>query len=254
MTTNNIKLLNEYSNYFIHIINDNNITNISEVDIIDYCKYLIKNQNSKVRKSGINLLCKIYKYFGNDIKFYLKDLQETTFNKICDEFKKIKIIKNNYIIKNKFVNSKIRNNSHDMKNRNITNGVINRKFSSGNLKELKEKSSTMPIDISKKIDNKLSFKESEFSNNNFKDNIEQNIFQTPKKKEKIIEYIPDVFNDSHTENKNLMVSNLDIKLISSITKFLFESLSLLLITENKLLSPFGNIFIFASFNILIICS
>ena len=155
MATNNIKLLNEYSNYFIHIINDNNITNISEVDIIDYCKYMIKNQNSKVRKSGINLLCKIYKYIGNDIKFYLKDLQETTFNKICDEFKKIKIIKNNNIIKNKFVNSKIRNNSHDMKNRNITNGVINRKFSSGNLKGLKEKSSSMPIDISKKIDNKL---------------------------------------------------------------------------------------------------
>ena len=70
-------------------------------------------------------------------------------------FLKIKIIKNNNIIKNKFVNSKIRNNSHDMKNRNITNGVINRKFSSGNLKGLKEKSSSMPIDISKKIDNKL---------------------------------------------------------------------------------------------------
>jgi len=154
METNNIKLLNEYSNYFIHIINDNNITNISEVEIIDYCKYMINNQNSKVRKSGINLLCKIYKYIGNDIKHYLKDLKQTTFNKIFDEFKKIKIIKNNNIIKNKFLNLKIRNNSHDMKKRNITNGIISKKFSSGNLKGLKEKSS-MPIDISKKIDDKL---------------------------------------------------------------------------------------------------
>ena len=155
MEESNIKLLNEYSNYFFHIINDNNIANISEVDIIDYCKFMINNKNSKVRKSGINLLCKIYSYIGNDIKQYLKDLKEATFNKICDEFKKIKIIKNKNIMKNKFINLKIRNNSHEMKNRNITNGVINKKLSSGNLKGLKEKSSSMPIDISKKIDDKI---------------------------------------------------------------------------------------------------
>ena len=74
------------------------------------------------------------------------------------------------------------------------------------------------INLSKyfeKMNNNLSFKGSEYSNNNFEDNIYQNKFSTPKKEEKIIEYIPDVFNDSHTENKNLMVSNLDIKLISS---------------------------------------
>ena len=39
---------------------DNNITNINEEDIIDYCKYMINSQNSKIRKSGINLLCQIF--------------------------------------------------------------------------------------------------------------------------------------------------------------------------------------------------
>ena len=156
METNNSKLLNEYSNYFIHIINDNNITNINEEDIIDYCKYMINSQNSKIRKSGINLLCQIFKYIGNDIKLYLKDLKETTFNKICEEFKKIKNIKSNNIIKNKFIKLKARNNSLDnMKNRNTKNGIINKKYSSGNLKDSKEKSSSKPIDISKKINGKL---------------------------------------------------------------------------------------------------
>ena len=113
------------------------------------------------------------------------------------------------------VNSELKNSLTSLEN-NKNNCFENLNENSDRSRILNEGISN--IDLSKyfeQMNNKLSFKESEFSNNNFKDNIEQNIFQTPKKKEKIIEYIPDVFNDSHTENKNLMVSNLDIKLISS---------------------------------------
>ena len=113
------------------------------------------------------------------------------------------------------VNSELKNSLTSLEN-NKNNCFENLNENSDRSRILNEGISN--IDLSKyfeQMNNKLSFKESEFSNNNFKDNTEQNIFQTPKKKEKIIEYIPDVFNDSHTENKNLMVSNLDIKLISS---------------------------------------
>ena len=113
------------------------------------------------------------------------------------------------------VNSELKNSLTSLEN-NKNNCFENLNENSDRSRILNEGISN--IDLSKyfeQMNNKLSFKESEFSNNDFKDNIEQNIFQTPKKKEKIIEYIPDVFNDSHTENKNLMVSNLDIKLISS---------------------------------------
>ena len=64
----------------------------------------------------------------------------------------------------------------------------------------------------------------ENSKNNSSNNIEDdkflnhnsfhNYFATPKRNEKI-ELIPDVFNSSPTQNKNIMVSDLDIKLIST---------------------------------------
>ena len=58
------------------------------------------------------------------------------------------------------------------------------------------------------------------SSNNIEDdkflnhNSFHNYFSTPKRNEKV-ELIPDVFNSSPTQNKNIMVSDLDIKLIST---------------------------------------
>ncbi len=100
---------------------------------------------------------------------------------------------------------KNKNNSFENLNENSDRSrILNEGISNINLSKYFEK-----------MNNNLSIKGSEYSNNNFEDNIFQNNFSTPKKQEKLIEYIPDVFNDSHTENKNLMVSNLDIKLLSS---------------------------------------
>jgi hypothetical protein len=59
------------------------------------------------------------------------------------------------------------------------------------------------INIPNNINDKIFFK------------IKKNKFSTPKKKEKKVELIPDVFNDSSTENKNIIISDLDIKLIST---------------------------------------
>ena len=59
------------------------------------------------------------------------------------------------------------------------------------------------INIPNNINDKIFFK------------IKKNKFSTPKKKEKKVELIPDVFNDSSTENKNIFISDLDIKLIST---------------------------------------
>ena len=126
MDINNINLLKEFTNYFILLINNDKLLNFPAKEMIEYSKNLINNQNSKIKEFGIKLLCNIYKYIGKDIKYDLKDLNE--LKKIEIELTKIKQINS---FKNKFI------------------------FSINNKDIIKENYSKTPIDISKKIDNKI---------------------------------------------------------------------------------------------------
>ena len=137
----NNKLLNEYSNYFITIINDNNINNIPTQDLMEYTLNMLNNQNMQVRQSGINLLCNIYKYIGNNVNIFLKDIKEPILKIIYKELNKIKVIKN-HNNKNKFSNINVTNNNNE---------IIKRHCSKNN----KDNVSNLPIDISEKIDEKI---------------------------------------------------------------------------------------------------
>ena len=134
-------LLNEYSNYFITIINDNNINNIPTQDLMEYTLNMLNNQNMQVRQSGINLLCNIYKYIGNNVNIFLKDIKEPILKIIYKELNKIKVIKN-HNNKNKFSNINVTNNNNE---------IIKRHCS----KNRKDNVSNLPIDISEKIDEKI---------------------------------------------------------------------------------------------------
>ena len=139
---NHIKLLNEYSNYFIKIINENNLNNLPQEDIIKYCIYMINNTNSQVINSGINLLCNIYKFIGNDIKLFLKDIKEFTLKKIYEQFNKIKLVKNNNI--NKFPALNKNSKKENLNSREIIN-----------CKKDKNEKLYKSIDITKKLNKKI---------------------------------------------------------------------------------------------------
>ena len=96
----NPKILNEYSNLFIKLIEENNTKDLPINEIVNYCKLMAGNTNPQVRNSATNLICTLYKYLGEDLKPLLKDIKESTLKIIEAELEKI-VIEKKEIDKNK---------------------------------------------------------------------------------------------------------------------------------------------------------
>ena len=138
----NIKILNEYSNLFIKLIEENNnIKDLPINDIINYCKLMAGNSNPQVRTSATNLICTLYKYLGEDLKPLLKDIKESTLKMIEAELDKVTIIDKKELNK-KFNTKKIIKKNSGIKQ---SNGELNLIEPENNI------INSGPIDISKKI-------------------------------------------------------------------------------------------------------
>ena len=89
---NNVKILNEYATLFGKMVEDYDIKDVPVKELINYCKYMAGNSNPQVRTSATNLICTIYKYFGEDVKVLIKDIKESTLKIIEAELEKVVVI------------------------------------------------------------------------------------------------------------------------------------------------------------------
>ena len=87
---NNPKVLIEYSNLFGQILIENK-ANISNKELIEYSKYMANNNNPQVRSASTNLICILYKIYGQNIKSSIKDIKESTLKIIEAELDKIEL-------------------------------------------------------------------------------------------------------------------------------------------------------------------
>ena len=92
-----------------------------------------------------------------------------------------------------------------------SNTTSNKKKQKKNLK-IKKENSSFSISLENPINQKIKHSKKKKSKNDSL-NLSDSLFNnSPKNIKKIIEYIPDVFNSSSSENKNIIVSDLDIQI------------------------------------------
>ena len=142
----NPKILNEYSNLFIKLIEENDIRDLPITEIVNFCKLMAGNSNPQVRTSATNLICVLYKYLGEDLKPLLKDIKESTMKMIEAELSKVTIIEKNDLDKNKNIKKIIKKNSKQEKHIKKLNEELNSNKEDANINI-----ASGPIDISKKI-------------------------------------------------------------------------------------------------------
>ena len=141
----NPKILNEYSNLFIKLIEENNTKDLPINEIVNYCKLMAGNTNPQVRNSATNLICTLYKYLGEDLKPLLKDIKESTLKIIEAELEKI-VIEKKEMDKNKNAKKIIKKNSKNEKNPKSIKGELNPEEEGDSNINING-----PVDISKKI-------------------------------------------------------------------------------------------------------
>ena len=142
----NPKILNEYSNLFIKLIEENDIRDLPITEIVNFCKLMAGNSNPQVRTAATNLICVLYKYLGEDLKPLLKDIKESTMKMIEAELSKVTIIEKNDINNNKNIKKIVKKNSKQEKHIKKLNEELN-----SNKEDININISSGPIDISKKI-------------------------------------------------------------------------------------------------------
>ena len=89
---NNVKLFIEYSIFFGKIIEDYNNKELPYKEITDFCKIMANNNNPQSRNAGTNLICILYKYYGEEIHKLITDIKESTLKNIEGELAKVTIV------------------------------------------------------------------------------------------------------------------------------------------------------------------
>ena len=87
-----VVILKETALYLSTAIDNFNIAQFPVKDITDFCKALEANSNPQCRNAATTLLCGIYKYIGEPLKNFLRDIKEATMKVIDEEFKKVKMV------------------------------------------------------------------------------------------------------------------------------------------------------------------
>ena len=145
---NNARLFIEYSLLFGKIIENYNNKELPYKEMTDFCKIMANNSNLQCRNASINLICILYKYYGEEIHKLIKDIKESTLKNIEAEMSKITIIerKTSSNVKVKRYNRKLSVERLENKNTNL-NGGEKGLNGAANI-DIK---SNAPFDISKKI-------------------------------------------------------------------------------------------------------
>ena len=145
---NNAKLLLEYSLLFGKIIETYNNKELPYKEMTDFCKIMANNSNPQCRNASMNLICILYKYYGEEIHKLIKDIKESTLKNIEAEMSKIAVIekKNSNNLKPKKSIRKLSFQNLDNKNININGGE--KELNGAENSEVKPNT---PWDISKKI-------------------------------------------------------------------------------------------------------
>ena len=145
----NPKLFIEYSLYFGKIVDKYNTTkDLPYKELTEFCKIMANNSNPLCRNAGINLICTLYRYYGDDIRKLIKDIKDSTLKNIENEISKITVIERRNSTNLKQRNSIKKRTSEilDPKITNMNGGEKN--LNGGNKKEIKQ---NVISDISKKI-------------------------------------------------------------------------------------------------------
>ena len=230
--TNKVNILKEYAIYFKYllevkqILSINNYENINVVNLIDFTIKLSNNSNPQIRKLSINLLCLLYKYIGEDLKLFLKNIKnESTLKMIEKEISKINI-DNNTLNKNIILN-----NSSNKKG-----GMSKGQFQTVNIKRV-DISKDIPVQLLKDIDKgKWNDKKEgidflhkllDKSNNNISINGLDNLFMLIKEKLKdgnknlvkaIIELLSHLIDAVGPQIKKYSKNNIILSLLSNLSE------------------------------------
>ena len=89
-----IHVLKEYALFFEKVIEDyySTINTIDIKPLLIFAVNLANNTNPQARSASICLICSLYKYIGDDIKLFLKDIKESTLKIIEQEMLKVTVI------------------------------------------------------------------------------------------------------------------------------------------------------------------
>ena len=89
-----IHVLKEYALFFEKVIEDyySAINTIDIKPLLIFAVNLANNTNPQARSASICLICSLYKYIGDDIKLFLKDIKESTLKIIEQEMLKVTVI------------------------------------------------------------------------------------------------------------------------------------------------------------------
>ena len=89
----NPKLFIEYSLYFGKIVEKYyNTKDLPYKELTEFCKIMANNSNPQCRNSGTNLICILYRYYGEDIRKLIKDIKGIPLFFLL-KIKKIKFLK-----------------------------------------------------------------------------------------------------------------------------------------------------------------
>ena len=145
---NNVKLLIEYSLFLGKIIEDHNNKELPYKEIANFCRIMANNNNPQSRNAGTNLICILYKYYGEEVHKLILDIKESTLKNIEAELSKITVIekKNSSNLKSRKSITKLATDKSSNKNLNVNGGE-----KGINGAENGEPKPNVAIDISKKI-------------------------------------------------------------------------------------------------------
>ena len=108
---------------------------------------MANNSNPQCRNAGTNLICILYRYYGEEVRKLIKDIKESTLKNIENEISKITVIERRNSINTKQKSSNKRRPSEILDSKNNVNGG-EKGLNGGAKNEIKQ---NIISDISKKI-------------------------------------------------------------------------------------------------------
>ena len=145
---NNAKLFIEYSLYLGKIVEKYNATkDLPYKELTEFSKIMANNSNPQCRNAGTNLICILYRYYGEEVRKLIKDIKESTLKNIENEISKITVIERRNSINTKQKSSNKRRPSEIIDSKNNVNGG-DKGLNGGAKNEIKQ---NIISDISKKI-------------------------------------------------------------------------------------------------------
>ena len=146
---NNAKLFIEYSLYLGRIIEKYNTTkDLPYKELTEFCKIMVNNSNPLCRNAGTNLICILYRHYGDEIRKLLKDIKDSTLKNIENEISKITVIERRNSINPKLKSSNKRRSSEILDSKIINLNGGDKHLNGGTKNETKQ---NIISDISKKI-------------------------------------------------------------------------------------------------------